>query len=227
MGKIGDNYKRLRESIPQDVSIVVASKTRSYGEIEEVIEAGANIIGENYVYPEALSKYQSLGEIAKNIKWHLIGPLQKNKINKALPIFDLIQTIDSLKISIEINKRVKKAGKSVIPVLLEINSGREEKKSGFPPDFEVIKNVVLEMEELKHIDIRGLMTMGPMFGDPENARVYFKITRELFEKMKDVDTENCKMEILSMGMSNSYRIAIEEGSNMVRIGTLIFGERVK
>lgn len=227
MGKIRDNYKRLRESIPQDVSIVVASKTRSNEEIEEVIEAGANIIGENYVYPEALSKYQSLGGIAKKVKWHLIGPLQKNKINKALPIFDLIQTIDSLKISMEIDKRAKKAGKSVIPVLLEINSGREEAKSGFPPDFEVIKKVILNMEELKHINIKGLMTMGPMFGDPENARGYFKVTRELFEKIKVVNTNNCKMEILSMGMSNSYRVAIEEGSNMVRIGTFIFGERIK
>jgi pyridoxal phosphate enzyme (YggS family) len=227
MGSIKDNYKRLRELIPEDVSIVVASKTRTLEEIEEVIEAGATIIGENYVYPEALNKYISLGEIAKKVKWHLIGPLQKNKINKALQIFNLIQTIDSLKISKEINKRANKAGKSVIQVLLEINSGREETKSGFLPDFEVIKNVILEMEKLKHINIRGLMTMGPMFGDPENARVYFKIARDLFEKIKDINTKKCKMEILSMGMSNSYRVAIEEGSNMVRIGTLIFGERVK
>lgn len=227
MASIRDNYKRLRELIPEDVSIVVASKTRTLEEIEEVIEAGATIIGENYVYPEALNKYISLGEIAKKVKWHLIGPLQKNKINKALQMFNLIQTIDSLKISKEINKRANKAGKSVIQVLLEINSGREETKSGFPPDFEVIKNVILEMEKLKHINIRGLMTMGPMFGDPENARVYFKITKDLFEKIKDIKTKKCKMEILSMGMSNSYRVAIEEGSNMVRIGTLIFGERVK
>ncbi len=227
MASIRDNYKRLRELIPEDVSIVVASKTRTLEEIEEVIEAGATIIGENYVYPEALNKYISLGEIAKKVKWHLIGPLQKNKINKALQMFNLIQTIDSLKISKEINKRANKAGKSVIQVLLEINSGREETKSGFPPDFEVIKNVILEMEKLKNINIRGLMTMGPMFGDPENARVYFKITKDLFERIKDIKTKKCKMEILSMGMSNSYRVAIEEGSNMVRIGTLIFGERVK
>ncbi len=227
MASIRNNYKRLRELIPEDVSIVVASKTRTLEEIEEVIEAGATIIGENYVYPEALNKYISLGEIAKKVKWHLIGPLQKNKINKALQMFNLIQTIDSLKISKEINKRANKAGKSVIQVLLEINSGREETKSGFPPDFEVIKNVILEMEKLKNINIRGLMTMGPMFGDPENARVYFKITKDLFERIKDIKTKKCKMEILSMGMSNSYRVAIEEGSNMVRIGTLIFGERVK
>lgn len=225
MGKIGDNYKRLRESIPLDVSIVVASKTRTHDEVEEVIEAGATLIGENYVYPEALNKYQLLGEKAKRIRWHLIGPLQKNKINKALPIFDLIQTVGSLHIAREIDKRVERAGKSIIPVLLEINSGREESKSGFLPDLSIIKEAILEIEELRNIMIKGLMTMGPMYGNPENARPYFKITREIFERLKEVETKNSMMEILSMGMSNSYKVAIEEGSNMVRIGSLIFGER--
>ncbi|MCK4321202.1 YggS family pyridoxal phosphate-dependent enzyme [candidate division WOR-3 bacterium] len=225
MGKIGDNYKRLRESIPLDVSIVVASKTRTYDEVEEVIEAGATLIGENYVYPEALNKYQLLGEKAKRVRWHLIGPLQKNKINKALPIFDLIQTVGSLHIAREIDKRVERAGKSIIPVLLEINSGREESKSGFLPDLSIIKEAILEIEELRNIMIKGLMTMGPMYGNPENARPYFKITREIFERLKEVETKNSMMEILSMGMSNSYKVAIEEGSNMVRIGSLIFGER--
>jgi len=225
MGKIGDNYKRLRESIPLDVSIVVASKTRTHDEVEEVIEAGATLIGENYVYPEALNKYQLLGEKAKRIRWHLIGPLQKNKINKALPIFDLIQTVGSLHIAREIDKRVERAGKSIIPVLLEINSGREESKSGFLPGLSIIKEAILEIEELRNIAIKGLMTMGPMYGNPENARPYFKITREIFERLKEVETKNSMMEILSMGMSNSYKVAIEEGSNMVRIGSLIFGER--
>ena len=225
MGKIGDNYKRLRESIPLDVSIVVASKTRTYDEVEEVIEAGATLIGENYVYPEALNKYQLLGEKAKRVRWHLIGPLQKNKINKALPIFDLIQTVGSLHIAREIDKRVERAGKSIIPVLLEINSGREESKSGFLPDLSIIKEAILEIEELRNVMIKGLMTMGPMYGNPENARPYFKITREIFERLKEVETKNSMMEILSMGMSNSYKVAIEEGSNMVRIGSLIFGER--
>lgn len=225
MSKIGGNYKRLRESIPLDVSIVVASKTRTYDEVEEVIEAGATLIGENYVYPEALNKYQLLGEKAKRVRWHLIGPLQKNKINKALPIFDLIQTVGSFHIAREIDKRVERAGKSIIPVLLEINSGREESKSGFLPDLSIIKEAILEIEELRNIMIEGLMTMGPMYGNPENARPYFKITREIFERLKEVETKNSMMEILSMGMSNSYKVAIEEGSNMVRIGSLIFGER--
>jgi len=225
MGTIADNYKRLRDSISPEVAIIVASKTRTPEEVKEVIEAGATDIGENYVYPEAVNKYKLLGDTAKKVNWHLIGPLQKNKINKALPIFDMIQTVDSSRIMRDIDKRLEKAEKSVIPILLEINSGGEETKSGFLPDFSLIKDALLEMEELKHIRIKGLMTMGPAFGNPEDARPYFKLTRELFEKLGDIRTVNSEMKILSMGMSNSYRVAIEEGSNMVRIGSLIFGMR--
>lgn len=225
MGTIADNYKRLRDSISPEVAIIVASKTRTPEEVKEVIEAGATNIGENYVYPEAVNKYKLLGDTAKKVRWHLIGPLQRNKINKALPIFDMIQTVDSSRILRDIDKRLEKAGKSVIPILLEINSGGEEIKSGFLPDFSLIKDAFLEMEELKHIRIKGLMTMGPAFGNPEDARPYFKLTRELFEKLGDIRTVNSEMKILSMGMSNSYRVAIEEGSNMVRIGSLIFGMR--
>ena len=134
-------------------------------------------------------------------------------------------TVGSLHIAREINERVERAGKSIIPVLLEINSGREESKSGFLPDLSIIKEAILEIEELRNIMIKGLMTMGPMYGNPENARPYFKITREIFERLKEVETKNSMMEILSMGMSNSYKVAVEEGSNMVRIGSLIFGER--
>ena len=225
MGKIAENYRKLRDSIPSYVTLVIATKTRTPDEIEEVIEAGATDIGENYVYPEAVNKYKLLGDTAKEVRWHLIGPLQKNKINKALPIFDMIQTVDSSRIMRDIDKRLEKAGKSVIPILLEVNSGGEETKSGFLPDFSLIKDALLEIEELKHIRIKGLMTMGPRFGDPQDARPYFKLTRELFEKLGDIKTINSEMKILSMGMSNSYRVAIEEGSNMVRIGSLIFGMR--
>ncbi|MEA1912841.1 MAG: YggS family pyridoxal phosphate-dependent enzyme [candidate division WOR-3 bacterium] len=225
MGKIGDNYKKLRDSIPPYVTIVVASKMRTPDEVKEVIQAGAEDIGENYVYPEAFDKYQSLGDIAKKARWHFIGHLQKNKINKALFIFDVIQTVESFRKAKEIDKRVKGAGKSIIPVFLEINSGREESKTGFPPDISILKEALVKMEELKHIKIKGLMTMGPRFGDPEEARPYFKLTKELFEQLKDVETKNSELKILSMGMSNSYKVAIEEGANMVRIGSLIYGSQ--
>ncbi len=225
MGKISDNYKKLRNSLKNDVTIVVATKTRNVNEITEVIEAGAEHIGENYAYPEASEKYEKLGDLAIKVKWHLIGHLQSNKINKAIPIFDLIQTVDSIDKAKEIDKRVENAGKIYIPVLLEINSGKEKTKTGFMPVIKRIKEALIQMEDLKHIEIRGLMTMGPETGNPENARKYFTSTRKIFEKLKDVNTINSKMEILSMGMSNSYKVAIEEGSNMVRIGSLIFGER--
>jgi len=225
MGKISDNYKKLRDSIKDDVNIVVATKTRSINEIREVIEAGAEHIGENYVYPEATEKFEELGDMSIKLKWHLIGHLQSNKINKAIPIFDLIQTVDSVEKAVDIDKRVENAGKIFMPILLEINSGKEKTKTGFMPVIKEIKKALIIMEELKHIEIRGLMTMGPIAGNPEKARKYFTQTRKIFEKLKDVTTINSKMKILSMGMSNSYRVAMDEGSNMVRIGSLIFGER--
>jgi len=225
MGKISDNYKKLRDSIKDDVNIVVATKTRSINEIREVIEAGAEHIGENYVYPEATEKFEELGDMSIKLKWHLIGHLQSNKINKAIPIFDLIQTVDSVEKAVDIDKRVENAGKIFMPILLEINSGKEKTKTGFMPVIKEIKKALIIMEELKHIEIRGLMTMGPIAGNPEKARKYFTQTRKIFEKLKDVTTINSKMKILSMGMSNSYRVAMDEGSNMVRIGSLIFGEK--
>lgn len=225
MGKISDNYKKLRDSVKNDVTIVVATKTRSINKIREVLEAGAEHIGENYVYPEATEKYEELGDMSIKLKWHLIGHLQSNKINKALPIFDLIQTVDSIEKAVNIDKRVENAGKIFMPVLLEINSGREKSKTGFMPDIKEIKKALVKIEELKHIEVRGLMTMGPITGNPDNARKYFTLTRKIFEKIKDVATINSKMEILSMGMSNSYKVAIDEGANMIRIGSLIFGER--
>jgi pyridoxal phosphate enzyme (YggS family) len=225
VGKISDNYRKLRDSTKDDVTIVVATKARNVNEITEVIEAGAEHIGENYVYPEASEKYEELGDLAIKVKWHLIGHLQSNKINKAIPIFDLIQTVDSIEKAIEIDKRVENAGKIFVPVLLEINSGKEKTKTGFMPVITAIKKALTQMEDLKNIEIRGLMTMGPAEGNPADARKYFTLTRKIFEKLRDVNTINSKMEILSMGMSNSYKVAIEEGSNMVRIGSLIFGER--
>ena len=225
MGKISDNYKRIRDSIKNDVTIIAATKTRSVDEIIEAIEAGAEHIGENYVNPEAAEKYEELGDLAIKLKWHLIGHLQSNKINKAIPIFDLIQTVDSIDKAKEIDKRVENAGKIYMPVLLEINSGKEKTKTGFMPVIKTTKEALIQMEDLKHIEIRGLMTMGPAEGNPAEAKPYFTLTRKIFEKLKDVNTINSKMEILSMGMSNSYKVAIQEGANMIRIGSLIFGKR--
>jgi len=219
---IAENYQRIREEIPDNVTIVLAGKTRTREEIEEVIEAGATDIGENYVQ-EAEKMYDSLGEKAKKVRWHMIGHLQKNKINKALRIFDVIQTVDSLEKAADIDKRAQGVGKTV-SVYLEINIGSEMTKAGIRPEYEVVENLVREISKLEHLSLEGLMTMGPRFGDPEDSRPYFRKTKDVFERMKALSLPRVKMETLSMGMSNSYKIAIEEGSNMIRLGTVVFGE---
>ena len=222
---IKENYQRIRKEIPGTVTIVLAAKTRSKDEILEAIAAGATDIGENYV-PEAQRVYSALREDAKKLRWHMIGHLQKNKINKALPIFDVIQTVDSYKKAQAIDKRVKAAGKDIVPVYLEINIGSEMTKVGVKPEYETIKKLIKEMSELKYITVEGLMTMGPRFGNPEDSRPYFKKTKEIYERIKALNLPNVDLKTLSMGMSNSYKVAIEEGSNMVRLGTIIFGERL-
>ena len=222
---IKKNYQEIREKIPDDITIVLAGKERTPEEIIEVIEAGATDIGENYVQ-QAEEMYHSLGELAKNVRWHMIGELQKNKINKALPIFDIIQTIGNYKIAESIDKRVERAGKQIVPVYIEINIGSEMTKYGIKPEYEAIKDLVQKISDnLEHLKVEGLMTMGPRFGDPEDSRLYFRKTREIFERIKTLDLPRVEMKTLSMGMSNSYEVAIKEGSNMIRLGTIVFGER--
>jgi len=160
----------------------------------------------------------------------MIGHLQTNKINKALRIFDVIQTVDSLEKAVAIDKRVEKARKEIVPVYIEINIGSEFSKAGIKPmdhePFEeYMEQLTRNISALSHLRLAGLMTMGPRFGNPEDVRPYFRRTKIIFEKIKSLDLPNVDMKYLSMGMTNSYRIAIEEGSNMVRIGTALFGKR--
>jgi hypothetical protein len=225
---ISENYSRIRQEVPDYITIVVSCKTRTAEEIEEVIIAGATDIGENYVQ-EAGQIYSALGKKAAKLRWHMIGHLQTNKINKALRIFDVIQTVDSLGKAAAIDKRAEKARKQIMPVFVEINIGSEDSKAGIKPaehePFEAyIEKLITDMSEFEHLRIEGLMTMGPRFGNPEDSRPYFVRMRKIFEKIKVLDLANVDMKYLSMGMTNSYKIAIEEGSNMVRIGTAIFGE---
>jgi len=224
------NYQKIRSEIPSNVRIIAAAKTRTTREIEEIIDAGITDIGENYVQ-EAEDVIKSLEPAkVKKINWHMIGHLQKNKINKAIPIFDLIQTVDSLKLAQEIDKRVRKSGKEFISVLLEINIGSEFSKYGIRPaehqDFETyMEELAMEVSLLPHIRLEGLMTMGPLTGDPENVRPYFKSVKKIFDNLTRLDLNRVNMKYLSMGMTNSYKVAIEEGANVVRIGTAIFGPR--
>jgi len=226
---IAENYARLREEIPDDVTVVLSGKMRTPKQIEEAIDAGVTDIGQNYVQ-EAGQMYSALQKKAAKVRWHMIGHLQSNKINKALRLFNVIQTVDSLEKAVAIDKRIEKAKKQIKPVFIEINIGNEDSKAGIKPAEhepfeEYIEKLIRDVSELEHIRLEGLMTMGPRFGDPEEVRPYFKRTRRIFERIKGLDLPNVDMKYLSMGMTNSYRVAIEEGSNMVRIGTAIFGKR--
>jgi pyridoxal phosphate enzyme (YggS family) len=215
---IKKSVQEIIKTVPQNVLLVAATKTRSPEEVKAAIAAGVSIIGYNYVQ-EAEQMYQHIKNI---VKWHLIGHLQSNKAKRAVQIFDMIETIDSFKIANTVNRHCAEMGK-IMPVLIEINSGRESSKTGVLP--ENTESLIREISSLVHLRILGLMTMGPRFGNPEDSRPYFKKTKVLFEHLSKADIPNVEMKHLSMGMSNSYKIAIEEGANIVRIGTKLFGER--
>jgi len=220
---IRDNYLKLRKEIPDYVKIVLAAKTRSANEIKEAILAGAEIIGENYVQ-EAEHVYRELGVIAEKVEWHFIGTLQKNKINKALKIFDCFETIGSVELANALNNRAERVNK-IVPVFIEINIGSEITKSGVKPEYEIIEKLAKQISNLNCLRLEGLMTMGPRTGDPEDSREYFRKTKDIFDTLKSLNLPNVDLKYLSMGMSNSYRIAIEEGANTARLGTAIFGKR--
>ncbi len=219
---IKENVKKILKELPKGVELEAAVKTRTAEEITEAIEAGIKIVGENYmrdvkeVYPF----------VKKKAEWHFIGTPETQKHDllkrKNLEIFDMIETVDSVEIAMEVNKRCARIPK-IMPVLIEVNSGREPQKSGAMP--ENVEVLIRRIAQLENIKIMGLMTMGPRFGNPEDSRPYFIETKKLFDKIKNLGIENVEMKYLSMGMSNSYHIAIEEGANLVRIGTKIFGER--
>ncbi len=215
---IKQNVARILSELPDGVQLVAAVKTRAPEEILEAVESGVKILGENYVQ-EAERAYEIIGS---KVKWHFIGHLQKNKVKKAVKLFDMIETVDSLELAGEIDKRCAQIGR-VMPVLVEVNSGREGQKSGVFP--EKAEQLVRDISDLNNIRVVGLMTMGPRLGNPEDSRPYFVATKKIFEGIKKLDLPDIEMRYLSMGMTNSYRIALDEGANIVRIGSKIFGER--
>ena len=215
---IKESINRIRDSLPTEVLLVAAAKTRTPEEIQVAIDTGISLLGYNYLQePERL--YQVIGN---QVKWHMIGHLQKNKVKKAVRIFDMIETIDSVQLAKLVDKRCALEDK-IMPVLVEINSGKESNKTGVLP--EDVDELVWELSDLPNLRVQGLMTMGPRFGNPEEARPYFKTTKIAFDRLGRAKIANVEMLYLSMGMSNSYKIAIEEGANIVRVGTKLFGER--
>ena len=215
MSTIEQNVKRVLSQLPDSVQLVAAAKSRTPEAVLEAVNAGIKIIGENYVQ-DAERVYAAVGD---KVKWHFIGHLQHNKVKKAVGLFDVIETVDSVEIAREIDRRCSQIGK-LIHVLIEVNSGREKQKTGVFP--ENVEALVKEISVLPNIRVVGLMTIGPLLDNPEEARSYFAATRKLFEEIKGLNLSNVEMKYLSMGMTHSYQVAIEEGANIVRLGRKIF-----
>ena len=211
------NVQFLLAELPPEVTIVAAAKGRTSEECREAINAGIKLIGENYLQ-EAERVEQSLLKVAK---WHFIGHLQRNKVRKAVQMFDMIQTLDSSRLAQDIERHCRHFGK-VMPVLCEVNIAEEQRKYGINPGD--LEKFLRDISSLEHIRVMGLMTMGPRVNEPEAIRPLFKQARELFLAIKQLAIPGITMEYLSMGMSDTYRVAVEEGANMIRLGSKIFGE---
>jgi hypothetical protein len=210
---------RQRES----VHLMAVSKTYPAGAIREAYDAGIRLFGENRVQ-EFSGKAPELKELAA--EFHLIGHLQTNKSAKALELFDAIDSVDSIRLARKLDSDAARVDKR-LPVLVEINTGGEEAKSGFAPDSLELDELLSTAAQFEHLIIHGLMTIPPHTEDPQGARPYFRMLRELRDRITRRHLANVSVEELSMGMSHDFEVAIEEGSTCVRIGTAIFGERAK
>ena len=225
---IAENLKEVQRDInevckkcgrnPSEVTLIAVSKTKPLEDLKEAYDAGARDFGENKVQ-ELIAKMPNL---PSDIRWHMIGHLQRNKVKYIAGEVELIHSVDSFRLAEEINIQAKRK-KIIIPALIEINIGDEESKFGVRPD--EAKELCKEISELDSIHIEGLMTVAPAADDPEEVRRYFRKMHELFLDIKSENIDNVEMKILSMGMTNDYKVAIEEGSTMVRVGTGIFGAR--
>lgn len=219
MSGIADNLARIKNSLPNGVTLIAISKTKSNEDILEVYNAGHKILGENKVQ-ELIGKYN---ELPKDIEWHLVGHLQSNKIKYVIPFVALIHSVDSWKLLLEIERQAMKTGKRV-KVLLQIFIANEETKFGL--DEEELIEICEATEHFPHIEICGLMGMATNTEDMNVVRTEFKSLKALFDKIKlQYFSDISSFKEISMGMSSDYQIAIEEGSTMVRVGSSIFGER--
>lgn len=209
-------YKANRS--PEGVTVVAVTKTVDVGRIMEAINAGIRHIGENRVQ-EFVKKHEF---IPADVKRHLIGTLQTNKVKYIIDKVDLIHSLDRLSLAKELDKRAAAVNR-VVPVLIQVNVSKEVTKSGIYE--EEVESFIKQLEPFEHIRVKGLMTIAPLSSDPESVRPYFARLKELFEKIKEREYRHIDMEYLSMGMTNDFEVAIEEGANIIRIGRAIFGER--
>ncbi len=233
MVNVKDNISYIREILyvlakrfdrdVDEIKLVCVTKEASLEQLNEALSAGISNFGENRIQ-DAKRKIISIN---KPIRWHMIGHLQSNKVKEAVKLFDLIQSVDSIELADAIELEAQRQNRTV-DVLVEVNTSGEASKFG--ATIKELPGLILHTAALRHINIMGLMTIAPWTDDPEASRPYFKSLRELREKIKEICPDNVTMDILSMGMSSDFEVAIEEGSNMIRIGSLIFKsdtERVK
>ena len=226
---IANNVERVRTRMrqaaervgrdPQSVRMVAASKTVDAARIRAAIAAGVTILGENYLQETR----QKLGQIGRSgVEWHLIGPLQRNKVRYVFDLFDMMHSLDRIELAEEINRRAERLGRR-LSVLLEVNVGKEASKSGWTPAG-LLKDI-RQLTRLPNIEVRGLMTIPPPTPNPVEARPFFRALRELRDHLAQEGYEGMPLQELSMGMTADYDIAIEEGATLVRVGTAIFGPR--
>ena len=223
-----ENIKQVEENIikscekvgrdPKEVTLIAVSKTKPYTAIEEALPSGVLDYGENKVQ-ELTEKYEIL---PKDIRWHMIGHLQRNKVKYLVGKVELIHSVDSLRLANQIETEFAKKNE-IANILIEVNMANEESKFGITS--ETTEQLVREISKLEHIRIKGLMTIAPYTDNPETNRVYFRNMKKLSVDIEEKNIDNVTMNVLSMGMTGDYQVAIEEGATMVRVGTGIFGER--
>lgn len=232
MSQIPANIASIRERIaaaakragrsPNEITLMAVTKTQPPESILAAYQAGIRSFGENRVQ-EFQAKRDRLDEL-KEASFALIGSLQSNKVNKAVELFSAIHSVDSLRIAERLNSAIEREHKPAIPIAIEINTG-DPAKAGLAPKSPELEQLLLVAERLPHIQIQGLMTIPPFTENPEDARPYFRRLRELRERIAARKLPSISMQLLSMGMSHDFEVAVEEGSTCVRIGTAIFGER--
>jgi PLP dependent protein len=231
---IADSVVRVRERIaaaaarvgrdPHSVTLMAVSKTVEPERIRQAIAAGIRMLGENRVQ-EFEGKFPS-SEDRKGAEWHLIGHLQSNKARKAVELFEAIDSLDSVRLAEKLNHAAAELAKT-LPVLIEINAGGEGSKTGIPLDSPELEELLSAMPRFEHLQVRGLMAVPPFTSHPDAARPYFRLLRDLRDSIAARRLPRVQMDVLSLGMSHDFEVAIEEGSTCVRVGTAIFGERPK
>ena len=229
MSSIKDNLDKINKQIietakscgrrPEKIRLIAVSKRKSVEAILEGIKAGAKHFGENYIQ-EAIDKIDKIGK--DSACWHFIGHLQSNKAKVAVKYFDYIHTVDTIKLAGEIDKQARKINK-IQKILVQVNIGEEDTKFGTSVEDTI--QLITQIHTYANIAVKGLMCMPPYFSNPDQVRIYFQQLVRIKEKILNQKFETVSMEHLSMGMSNDFKVAIEEGSTMIRIGTSIFGSR--